>query len=279
MTASTITTRDVTVGDTVFHLSTSGDPTQPPVLWLHGSGPGVTALTNWENLLDAVAGDFYNIAPDIICFVDSTHPDPPPQGVAAFTDLRVKTLVGLLDQLGIETVDMVGNSMGGIIGLCLALAYPHRVRRIVLMGAGGAPVGLTPELLSLILFYNEPTVEAMSRLLTQFVADPAVFGDELNDIAAQRMPRATRAEVERSHRATFAQTGGPLPITAESMATINHPVLLVHGDTDRIIDPEASRWYAGVLPNARLEIVDNAGHWLQLEHPDLFVKLLRDFLQ
>ena len=252
MTATTITTCDVTVGDAVFHLSTSGDPTAPPVLWLHGSGPGVTALTNWDNLLDAVSGDFYNIAPDIIGFGDSTHPDPPPQGVAAFTDLRVKTLVALLDYLGLETVDIVGNSMGGIIGLCLTLAYPHRVRRIVLMGAGGAPVALTPGLLSLILFYNEPTVEAMSRLLAQFVADPTVFGDELNNIAAQRMPRALRPEVERSHRATFAQTGGPLPITAESMATINHPVLLVHGDTDRIIDPDASRWYAGVLPNARL---------------------------
>ncbi|QLL07535.1 alpha/beta fold hydrolase [Mycobacterium vicinigordonae] len=278
MTTSTITTQDVAVGDVRFHLSTSGDPASRPVLWLHGSGPGVTALTNWENLLAALAGDFYNLAPDVIGFGDSTHPDPPPQGIAAFTDLRVATLIALLDQLGIDQVDIVGNSMGAIVGMCLTLAHPQRVRRLVLMGAGGAPLPPTRGLVSLILFYDDPSVEAMSRLLTQFVSDSGVFGDQLMGIAAERMLRATRPEVERSHRATFAPTGGPLPITAETMATITHPVLLVHGDSDRIIDPQASRWYAAMLPNARLEIVKSAGHWLQFEHPDRFADLLRDFL-
>ncbi len=281
MSGTSITTEDVTVeapgGPVTFHLSTSGDPAAPPVLWVHGSGPGVTALTNWETVLDDVSGDFFNLAPDNIGFGDSTHPDPPPEGLRAFTDLRVETLIALLDHLGIDQVDLVGNSMGGIISLCLTLAHPDRVRRIVLMGAGGAPVPITPELLSLILFYEDPTVEAMADLMTTFVADPAVFGDQLEQIAAERMPRATRPEVERSHRATFT-AGDPLPITAETMATITQPVLVVHGDTDRLMPLECGEWYAEVLPNARLEVVEKAGHWLQIEHHDLFVELVRDFL-
>ena len=275
---SAISTRDVQVGDVTFHLSTSGDPHSRPVLWLHGSGPGVTGLTNWQDALEALSGDFYNIAPDVIGFGDSTHPDPPPEGIAAFTALRVETLVALLDQLGVDRVDIVGNSMGGIVGLCLALAHPDRVRRIVLMGAGGAPLPSTPALLSLILFYDNPSVDAMRTLLTNFVADPAVFGDQLDHIAAERIPRATRPEVERSHRATFARAGGPLPISPDSVASIRQPVLLIHGDSDRIISPEASTWYAEHLPNARLEIVANAGHWLQIEHPETFTGLIRDFL-
>lgn len=274
-----ITTTDVTVGAVTFHLSISGDPNRRAVLWLHGSGPGVTALTNWQQQLETLAGDFHNIAPDVIGFGDSTHPDPPPQGIAAFTELRVTTLLALLDQLGVDEVDIVGNSMGGIVGLCLALTQPQRVRRIVLMGAGGAPVPITPGLLSLILFYDNPTVDAMSELLTQFVADPAVFGDQLAEIARERIPRATRAEVERSHRATFAPGGDPLPLTETNLAAITHPVLLIHGDTDRIIAPEASQWYADALPNARLEMIENAGHWLQIEHPETFARLVRDFLQ
>jgi len=275
---SAITTRDVAVGDVSFHLSTSGDPSSRPVLWLHGSGPGVTALTNWQGALEELSGDFYNIAPDVVGFGDSTHPDPPPQGIGAFTALRVQTLVALLDQLGVDQVDLVGNSMGGIVGLCLALAHPERVRRIVLMGAGGAPLPLSPGLLSLILFYDNASVESMRQLLTNFVADPAVFGDQLDQIAAERIPRATRPEVERSHRATFALAGDPLPINDEALKAITHPVLLIHGDTDRVIPLEASTWYAKHLPNARLEVISNAGHWLQIEHPDTFARLVREFL-
>jgi len=275
---SAITTRDVRVKDVSFHLSTSGDPSSRPVLWLHGSGPGVTALTNWQGALEELSGDFYNIAPDIIGFGDSTHPDPPPQGIAAFTALRVQTLVALLDHLGLDQVDIVGNSMGGIVGLCLALAHPQRVRRIVLMGPGGAPLPPTPALLSLILFYDNPTVEVMRQLLTNFVADPAVFDGQLDQIAAERIPRATRPEVERSHRATFAPVGDALPINDAAVATITQPVLLIHGDTDRIIPLDASTWYAEHLPNARLEVIANAGHWLQIEHPDTFCHLIREFL-
>jgi len=276
---SRITTSTITVGDLAFQLSTSGTPTRRPVLWLHGSGPGVTALTNWDSALEELADDYFNIAPDIIGFGDSTHPDPPPRGIAAFTELRVQSLIALLDQLGIQEVDIVGNSMGAIIGLCLTLAHPQRVRQLVLMGAGGAPVPPTPGLLSLITFYDDPTVEAMQRLLTNFVADPAVFGNELNAIAAQRIPRATRPKVERSHRATFARSDDALPINAATMATIAQPVLLVHGDADRIIAPAASQWYAQVLPHSHLEIVPRAGHWLQLEHRHVFLGLVRGFLR
>jgi 2-hydroxymuconate-semialdehyde hydrolase len=277
-----ITTRDVTVpapdGPPVtFHLSTSGDPSAPPVLWLHGSGPGVTALTNWERILEDLARTFHNLAPDVIGFGDSTHPDPPPAGLKAFTELRVRTLLALLDELGIDQVDLVGNSMGGIVSLCLALAHPGRVRRMVLMGAGGAPVPITPELLSLIFFYEDPTVDAMTELMTSFVHDPSAFGDDLRAIAAERIPRAIRPEVERSHRATFSP-GEPLPIDEESMATIAQPVLVVHGDDDRLIPLECGRWYASVLPNSRLEVVADAGHWLQIEHHDRFVALVGDFL-
>lgn len=276
---SAITTHDVRVGDVSFHLSTSGDPGAPPVLWLHGSGPGVTALTNWDRLLEDLAGDFYNIAPDMLGYGDSTHPDPPPDGLGPFTAARVETLASLLDELGVDQVDLVGNSMGGIVSLCFTLAHPERVRRIVLMGAGGAPVPPTPELLSLILFYNDPSVEAMAELMSKFVYDPASWGDQLGAIAAERMPRAMRPEVERSHRATFSFGGDPLPINEESMGAISQPVLVVHGDTDRLMPLACGEWYASVLPHARLEIIEKGGHWLQVEHHDPFRELVREFLR
>ncbi len=88
---------------------------------------------------------------------------------------------------------------------------------------------------------------------------------------------ATRPEVERSHRATFSG-GDPLPINAETMATVVQPTLIVHGDADRLMPLACGQWYADVMPNARLEVIEQGGHWLQIEHHDRFVGLVRDFL-
>ena len=114
-----IATRDVQLGDLHFPLSESGNARSEAVLWLHGSGPGATALSNREGVIGDLAGDFHNLAPDVIGFGDSSHPDPAPRGMLAFTKLWVETLLRLLDTLGLERVHLVGNSMGGMISLGL----------------------------------------------------------------------------------------------------------------------------------------------------------------
>lgn len=276
-----ITTRDVTVpasiGDLTFHLHESGPAGAETILWLHGSGPGADAISNWEWQLAELGDEFHNIAPDVIGFGRSTHPDPPPHGLKAFTDLRVEALISLLDTLGIDRVTLVGNSMGGIISLSLALAHPERVARLVLMGGGGAPIGLTPELLKLITFYDNPTAEAMAELLSCFVDDPSFFGDDLDKIARHRLPNALRPEVERSHRATFSG-GAPLDFSPEVIAALTMPVLIVHGEGDRLIPIAAGEYYAQHLPNARFERYPRTGHWLMIEQPAKFAAHIREFV-
>lgn len=261
-----------------FHLHESGPADAPAIVWLHGSGPGANAISNWERQLGELGDEFHNIAPDIIGFGESTHPDPPPQGLKAFTELRVETLRALLDELGLDRVTLVGNSMGGIISLAFVLAHPDRVERLVLLGAGGAPVPLTGELLKLILFYEDPSEDAMAELLTCFVHDPSFFGDDLRKIAAQRLPNAVRPEVERSHRATFTQ-GDPLDLSPERIASITQPTLLVHGESDRLIPIASSEYYAEHLPNARLERYPETGHWLMIEQPERFAADVRAFMR
>lgn len=273
-----IATSDVEVGAYRFRLNASGEPGRDPVLWLHGSGPGVTALTNWEGVLEALAGDFHNLAPDGIGFGDSSHPEPPPEGLAAFTELRADALLGLLDRLGLERVNLVGNSMGGIVSLRLAMLAPDRVARIVLMGTGGAPLAPTAELVRLIRFYDDPTPAAMAGLIRSFVHDPACMGGELAEIAASRVSRALRPEVRRSHLATFSP-GPPLALGPDQLGRIPHPTLVVHGREDRIIPVAASYYFAEQIPDATLCVFPRAGHWLQLEHPREFANLVRGFLR
>lgn len=273
-----IVERDVAVGDVTFRLLESGPAGAPVILWLHGSGPGANGRTNWEWQLGELGDEFHNLAPDVIGFGRSTHPDPPPVGLKAFTELRVRTLLALLDELGLASVTLVGNSMGAIISLAFVLAAPQRVERIVLMGGGGAPVGLTPELLKLITFYDNPTTEAMAELMSCFVADPAFFGGKLEEIAAARMPLALRPEVERSHRATFAP-GEPLAFPPEVVGTVTQPALVVHGEADRLIPIAAGEYYAAHLPDVRFHRFADTGHWLMLERPQEFADLVRAFMR
>jgi len=262
-----------------FRLARSGRVGAPPILWLHGSGPGVTALSNWSGMLEAFGDAYDNLAPDIVGFGESTHPDPPPAGRKAFTELRARTLLRLLDALGLERVNLVGNSMGGVIALVMADEAPDRVDRMVLMGSGGAPVAPTPALRRLVGFYDDPTAERMAELMQGFVHDASAFGDDLLRIARERLPMATREDVRRSHLATFAPGGEPLAFPPERLAGIGHPTLVMHGASDRVIPVAASEYLAAHLPRSRLLVVERAGHWLQIEQPQAFADAVRTFLQ
>jgi 2-hydroxymuconate-semialdehyde hydrolase len=279
--SATIETRDLVVGDVTFHLSETGPRDAHPIVFLHGSGPGVNALSNWEWMIGELGDAYHCIAPDIVGFGRSTHPDPAPEGMSAFSTVRVDTLLALFDSLGLDKVSLVGNSMGGMLSLGITQQAPDRVAHLILMGAGGAP-GLTPlpGLKKIIHFYDDPTEQAMADLLTHFVHDQTVFGDRLHEIAADRLPLATRPEVERSHRATFSSGPGKPPYDARepALAQMSVPTLVVHGDDDQVVSPASGEHYARHIPNARLEIFANTGHWLQIEQGPQFAALLRSFL-
>ncbi|WP_329410325.1 alpha/beta fold hydrolase [Nocardia vinacea] len=280
MSAAAITTTKVTVGEYEFQLNESGDRANPAVLFLHGSGPGATGLSNWRAVLNDMGDEYYCLAPDVIGFGDSTHPDPAPQGLDAFTELRVQTLIGLLDALELERATFVGNSMGAVWSLGLALQAPQRADKIVLMGGGGAPGQVGPAIPQLADFYADPTVDAMETMLQAFVYDPAQFGGELRQIAEDRMPHAMRPEVERSHRATFAglDKTKPWALTAEQAASIAHDVLVIHGREDRFVPFQKGQWFFENMPNARLYGIGKCGHWTQIEQHERFVTAVRAFL-
>ncbi len=275
---SVITTRDVEVFGHRLHLNETGDPSAQAVLWLHGSGPGVTALTNWQALLSGLAPRFHNLAPDVLGYADSSHPDPAPAGMVAYTALRAKVLLGLLDVLGLQRVHLVGNAMGAMIALRMVLDAPDRVDRLVLMGSGGAPVAPTPDLLRLIRFYDDPSEAAMRELLPRFLHDPALLAGRLEQIAATRFAIASRADVRRSHLATFDPAHEPVRYTPEQLTGIAQQTLVIHGREDRFLPVEAGYYFAGHIRNAQLHVLPNTGHWAQLEQAERFRAQVELFL-
>lgn len=270
MAAHEIETRNVQAGEHRLLVHTCGDPTSDAIVFLHGSGPGVSALSNWQHLLPRFAESYFCIAPDVLGFGDSDHPDPAPVGMQAYTRLRAATVIAMLDALGVQQAHFVGNSMGGMITLTIAQGAPERINRMILMGSGGAPIPPTPDLMKLITFYDDPSVEAMSALLTAFVDDQALYAGELDAIAADRVARANREDVRRSHLATFNLEGGPVRFSEDELAAIHHETLVLHGREDRMLPVACGYYLAEHLPNAQLHVLPHAGHWIQIEQADRF---------
>jgi 2-hydroxymuconate-semialdehyde hydrolase len=274
-----IRSSDVPVGGgRHLRVHQTGEPGRPALLFLHGSGPGVTGLSNWEAVIRGLGDRFHCIAPDILGFGDSSFPDPAPQGFTANAEVRIDALFALIDHLGLEKVTLVGNSMGGMYSLRMTQLRPQLVERLVLMGSGGMP-GLTPTpgLIKLITFFDEPTADRMAELLLLFVHDKEAFGPRIREIAEQRLEITRRPEVEASHRGMFAP-GEMLSFSPEELARFDVPALVIHGRDDVIVPIEASEYLAENLPDADLYVMNRCGHWTQVEQAQRFQTILRDFV-
>lgn len=274
-----IRSHDLDVGDGMhMRVNESGEAGMPAMLMLHGSGPGVSGMSNWKQLLENLGDRYHCIAPDLIGFGDSSHPDPAPQGFNVSRDLRIEKIIRMLDELGVDTVTLVGNSMGGLYSLRMEQLIPERIDGMVLMGSGGKPdMAPLPGLLKLITYYDNPGEESMRDLLMLFVHDKAAFGPRIEALAAERAEFAAREGIRRSHFGTFAP--GPLPLFgADELAAMDVKTLVVHGRNDAIVPLEASYWIADHMPNADLYVVANCGHWIQVEQAQRFTTLLDDFM-
>jgi len=250
-----------------------GDRTAPPVLLLHGSGPGVTAYANWRLTIPDLARRLRVVAPDLVGFGFTERPE----GVRYDMDTWVGQVVGLLDALGLERASVVGNSFGGALALRLAARHPDRVDRLVLMGSVGVPFTIT-EGLDRVWGY-EPSVAAMKDLIGLFAHSRELVTDELAEVRY-------RASVEPGFQESFAAMF-PAPrqrwvdamVTPDSeIAALPHRTLVVHGREDRVIPLDNALHLLRTVPDVRLHVFGRCGHWTQIEHAAAFNELVLDFL-
>ena len=244
-----------------------------PVLLIHGSGPGVSAWANWRLLLPELSRRARVIAPDMVGFGFTERPS----GQRYDMDAWVAQALGLLDALGVERCDLVGNSFGGALALALAIRHPHRVRRLVLMGSVGVPFEITPGLDA--VWGYEPSLARMRELLDIFAWDRSLVNDEL---AQLRYAASIRPGFQESFAAMFP---APRQRWVDAMASpeseiraLPHQTLVVHGREDRVIPLSNSLTLASWIPRAQLHVYPQCGHWTQIEHASRFARLVADFL-
>ena len=95
------------------------------VMFIHGSGPGVSAYANWRLCMPYVAENFRVIAPDMVGFGYTDRPE----GMVYNMDIWIKQVIDLMDALNIEKTNLVGNSFGGGLAISLAIKYPNRFKQ------------------------------------------------------------------------------------------------------------------------------------------------------
>jgi 2-hydroxymuconate-semialdehyde hydrolase/2-hydroxy-6-oxo-octa-2,4-dienoate hydrolase len=243
------------------------------VLMLHGSGPGVSALANWQHNIPTLAQRFHVLAPDIVGFGATERREDIVYSLRNWTD----HVWAFLDAHGIKKTAIVGNSLGGRIALQMATDRPDRITKMVLMGVPGAGMTFTEGLAALRAY--EPPHDAMRELLRNYFAvNPAMITDELVKI---RYEASIAGGAYEAYRAMFfdpRHAGSELGITENEVRAIATPTLLVHGREDKVVPLQVSVTMLGLLPNADLHVFSACGHWTQIERADEFSAVVSDYL-
>ena len=261
--AGTRQVRTVNGHDLAFHDVGTGQP----VVFLHGSGPGVTGWANFGDNLPALQG-IRAIVVDQVGFGASGRPAVYDR---SYLQISADAVAGLLDELGLARVGIVGNSMGGDVAVRFALDHPTRVSALLLNGPGGvgAPIlGPQPSegIARLMDFNADPTRERLVAWLTTMLSDQRRLTEELIDarFAAATAPGAIK-NLQDAY-ATFYDPAlaGEVPLWAQ-VHRIKVPVLMCWGRDDRVAPVEGALLPARRMPRCDLRIYSRCGHWVQVE--------------
>ena len=243
----------------IFHAD-SGPATAggPPLVLIHGAGG---THRHWPEAIRALPGRRV-IALDLPGH--GASPGPAPADVAG----HARSVLGLLDALGLEAATVAGHSMGGATALALAIEARPRVAGLCLLGTG-ARLRVSPAVL-------------------QATADPAALARAADSVAAWSFG-SSAGEALRRELVEGLLAAAPGVVHGDFAACdafdvmgrlgeIRVPALVVCGSEDRLTPPKYSEFLRDHIAGARLEIVPGAGHMVMLEAPAEVARLLEDFL-
>ncbi len=248
----------------------------PPLILIHGSGPGVTAFANWRGVIPDFAQHFTCYAPDTLGFGYTDFPDD----IDGFSMERwVAHLVGFMDALGIAKAHFIGNSYGGALTLAIATRHPDRVAGIVLMGSAGRAEFQMTKGLEEVWGY-QPSLDNMRELMRTFAHNPGLVKEE---IVHSRYEASIRPGAQEKYSSLFPEPRqrwlSELSTSDDKLGAMTQPTLIVHGREDVIVPYERSIRFAEIIPNSELHVFGNCGHWTQIEMRERFVELVIPFLR
>ncbi|MDJ0360315.1 alpha/beta fold hydrolase [Rhodococcus sp. H29-C3] len=254
----------------------------PPLVLLHGSGPGVTGWRNFRGNIDVFAEHFHTYVLEFPGFGVSDDFGGHPMVTA------MDAVVRFLDGLGLDKVALLGNSMGGIVATRFAIEHPERVSKLVTIGGIGRNIfspGPGEGIKLLMEFTDDPTRERLISWLHSMVYDPAMVTEELIE---ERWVQATDPETLASARKMYSSAAFAANAAAAAKSTeapywaqlhrVQAPTLLTWGRDDRVSPMDMALLPMRLIPNAELHVFPKCGHWAMIEQKAAFESAVIAFL-
>lgn len=244
-----------------------------PVIFLHGSGPGASGKSNFaENMRSFAAAGFRAIAIDLFGFGYSSKPT---DRVYDLT-FQISGVKALVDKLGLSKVDLVGNSMGGAVAMGFTLEYPDLVSRLVLLAPGGLGSKMTylrmPGIRSMMwaqLGPGGPNAAKLRKVFNRQLYDTSGISDAL---IKERLAVA-RTQPRQVYKTLRIDNLVP------RLHEIRCPTLVFWGSHDQFCPIETAQLLVRAIADCKAILVSRCGHWVQVEHADLFNRECQSFLK
>jgi pimeloyl-ACP methyl ester carboxylesterase len=250
------------------------------VILVHGLGDSVEI---WEHNINVLARWHRVYALDLLGF-GRTDKLPLVKDLSTL----VQFISDFMDTQNISKATLVGNSLGGGLALGLAIQFPQKVEKLVLVSnAGmGRDVAIVYRLGSLPflgkLLMGRPSLEGTQKLMKLFFYDPALITPESVKLGFEliSLPGAVNAilSIARAGTNLWGQRSKYTKLILGNLGKITAPTLIFWGKQDRVIPVAHAQIAEAKIPGAKLHIFDKCGHAAMLEHPDEFNKMVLDFL-
>ena len=255
----------------------------PVVLLLHGLG---CDHTTWEPVIDSLARRYTVIAPDLLGHGLSAKPRADYSVGGYANGMR-----DLLTLLGIDRVTVVGHSFGGGVAMQFAYQFPERTERLILVASGGLGPEVSPFIRAITTPGFHPVMGALTlpgvrhvgkaglRALAKVPSRLTRDLDEVAEIYDSFKDPATRHAIRHVVRAVVDYRGQIVTMADRAYLTQVMPMAVFWGRDDQVIPVSHASHAARLAPDARVEVIPNAGHFPHKDHPQRFVKLLHEFIR
>jgi pimeloyl-ACP methyl ester carboxylesterase len=238
-----------------------------PVVYLHGLG----GAGKWEAYHMAMGTVAVTYAPQLPGWRDSR----PPAGMGS-VQAYAAFMLTFLDALGLDTVTLMGHSIGGWVALHMAVECPDRIARLILADPMGIEVPTAPPVNLATMDEETFATAVFGRLGLIATAQAYGFGAEWENV--RQGPEFERQWKGRELVVNLVQGPCSDPELTRRVPSIEAETLLIWGRLDGLVPLSHGEALRAALPRARLEVIDRCGHLPMVEKPETFHRLLRNFL-
>lgn len=269
--------RFVSVDGARVHFQEFGDPSKPTIVFIHGY---TASLYVWKTVAPMLADAGFNVvALDLLGFGYSEKPSWFDYAITS----QARMIARFMNRLGIGQATIVGSSYGGAVAATLALDYPERVSKLVLVDTvcndnlkdhpilklaaiPGVGEAITPFLVDSRAFQRYRMRGTLARANHNLITD-----DRVESILRPLSAADAHHSLLATSRAWSARR------IEQDAHLINQPTLIIWGEDDTVIPVDDGHRLHGSILNSRFVILKDCGHVPQEEKSDVFAELVTEF--